>query len=75
MGIRIHTLLFTLLIFHGMPVVRVVPQQMLSAESPLPRPSTTQMQHTHTHRRMYHEGPPAVAVTDMGNAQNTIINI
>lgn len=24
--------------------------------------------HTHTLRRMYHKGPPAVAVTDMGNA-------
>lgn len=29
--------------------------------------------HTHAYRRMCHEGPPAVAVTDMGNAQNTSI--
>lgn len=48
-----------------MPVATVVPQQVFSADSPLPHPTTT---NTHTLRRMYHKGPPAVAVTDMGNA-------
>ena len=70
------------LIFSGMPVATAVPQQVFSAESPLPQPVTAQTEppshtHTHTHtqawRRMYHEGPPAVAVTDTGNAQNTSI--
>lgn len=42
----------------------------LNSHTPLQRKHSP---HTHAYRRMCHEGPPAVAVTDMGNTQNTSI--